>query len=65
MRKAIYLALDRHEIAEISQGGAALLGNFFPPGYALSEEEVMALPGFRINAEGLKHPDDLAEANGC
>ena len=62
VRKAIYLALDRHEIAEISQGGAALTGNFFPPGYALSEEEVMALPGFRVSAEGLKHPDDLVEA---
>ena len=62
MRKAIYLAVDRHEIAEISQGGSALLGNFFPPGYALSEEEVLSLPGFRVSAEGGTHPDDLMEA---
>ena len=62
VRKAIYLALDRHEIAEIAQGGSALVGNFFPPGYALSEEEVMSLPGFRVNAEGLKDPDDVTEA---
>ena len=62
VRKAIYLAVDRHEIAEISQGGSALVGNFFPPGYALSEEEVLSLPGFRVSAEGGTHPDDLMEA---
>lgn len=62
VRKAIYLALDREEIAEISQGGAALVGNYFPPGYAASESEVMSLPGFRRAADGAKLPGDIADA---
>ena len=61
VRKAIYLAIDRSEFAEVAGGGEGILGNFFPPGYASSEEELLQLPGFRYE-DGVKHPDDLAEA---
>ena len=61
VRKAIYLALERSEFAEVAGGGEGVLGNFFPPGYASTEEELVQLPGFRYQ-NGEKHPDDLAEA---
>ena len=62
VRKAIYLAMDRNEIAEIAAAGEGILGNYFPPGYAETDEEIMALPGFRYNADGTKLADDLTEA---
>jgi peptide/nickel transport system substrate-binding protein len=62
VRKAIYLALDRNEIAEIAAEGEGILGNFFPPGYAETDEEVLALPGLRYEADGSKYAGDLAEA---
>ena len=61
VRKAIYLALDRDEIGEIAGEGEAIPGNFFPPDYAMSQVEVLELPGLRYQGE-VKHPDDLAEA---
>ena len=61
VRKAIYLAIERDEFADVAGGGEGVLGNFFPPGYASTEEELVQLPGFRYQ-NGEKHPDDLAEA---
>ena len=61
VRKAIYLALDRQEIMDIAAEGEGVVGNFFPPGYANTEEELLQLPGLRYQ-NGSKHPDDLAEA---
>ena len=57
MRKAIFLALDREEIAEIAQEGNAIRGSFFPPGYAMTEEELMQMPGWRQPKD-----QDVAEA---
>ena len=61
VRKAIYLAVDRQEIAEIATDGEGIVGNFFPPGYAFDQEELLQLPGFRYEGEA-KSADDLAEA---
>ncbi len=61
VRKAIYLAMDRDEISEIGGEGEGILGNFFPPGYATSAEDLAQLPGFRYQG-GVKHPDDVAAA---
>ena len=62
VRKAIYLAMDRQEIADIAAAGEGIVGNFFPPGYAETDEEVLALPGLRYEADGSKYAGDLAEA---
>ncbi len=62
VRKAIYLAMDRTEIAEIAAAGEGIAGNFFPPGFAASEEEILSLPGLRYESDGTKHAGDLAEA---
>ena len=61
VRKAMYLAMDRQEITEIATDGEGFVGSFFPPGYAETQEELLQLPGFRLQ-DGEKHPDDLAEA---
>ena len=61
VRKAIFLALDRDEIAEVAADGEGITGSWFPPGYAQTEEELGQVPGFRYQT-GAKHPDDLAEA---
>ena len=78
VRRAVFLTIDRKELAEVNQLGFAKLGQPFFPGsdWASSDEEVATWPGFRyvdqngelylgdpIGVEGLsKHPDDLAEA---
>ena len=78
VRRAVFLALDRKELAEVHQLGFAKLGQPFFPGsdWASSDEEVATWPGFRyldesgelylgdpIGVDGLtKHPDDIAEA---
>ncbi|MCH8898804.1 MAG: ABC transporter substrate-binding protein [Chloroflexi bacterium] len=62
IRKAIYLAIDRQEIGEIAAAGENIDGNFFPPGYATSTEDILKLPGFRYESNGDKHAGDLAEA---
>lgn len=61
VRKAIYLAIDRQEVGQIAADGENIIGNYFPPGYASTEEEILQLPGHRV-LNGEKHPDDLAEA---
>lgn len=61
VRRAIYLALDRDEIGQIAADGENILGNYFPPGYSSTDEEILTLPGFRM-LNGERDPDDLAEA---
>ena len=78
VRRAIFLAIDRKELADIDKLGFAKMGQPFFPGtqWASSDEEVASWPGFRyvdkdgelylgdpIGVDGLqKHPDDIAEA---
>jgi len=64
VRKAINLAVNRQEIIEIFSVGDYTLGLPFPPGtwYGRTLEEAEQVPGFRLDANGNKHPDDLAEA---
>ena len=57
VRKAIYLALDRQEIADVATPGTGVAGSFFPPGYATTFEEIAQLPGFRQPKD-----QDVAEA---
>ena len=61
VRKAIYLALDRGEIGDIAGEGEAIPGNFFPPGYATSAEDLAQLPGFRYK-DGVKDTQDVEAA---
>ncbi len=78
VRRAVFLTIDRKELADVQQLGFAKMGQPFFPGsdWASSDEEVATWPGFRyvdengelylgdpIGVDGLtKHPDDLAEA---
>ncbi|MFQ6027972.1 MAG: ABC transporter substrate-binding protein [Dehalococcoidia bacterium] len=47
VRKAIYLALDRQDVIATATEGFGILGSFFPPGYANTEEQLLQLPGFQ------------------
>ena len=64
VRKAINLAINRQDIIEVFSVGDYTLGLPFPPGtwYGRTLEEAEQVPGFRLDANGEKHPDDLAEA---
>ena len=78
VRRAVFLAIDRKELADIDKLGFAKMGQPFFPGspWASSDETVATWPGFRyvdgngdlylgdpIGVEGLaKHPEDIAEA---
>ena len=64
VRKAIHLALHRQPFVETFSKGLDFLGTPTPPGawYGLSLEESAQLPGFRESEPGVKHPDDIAEA---
>ena len=78
VRRAVFLAMDRKELADVDKLGFAKMGQPFFPGspWASSDEEVATWPGFRyvdesgelyigdpIGVGGLiKHPDDIAEA---
>jgi len=64
VRKAINLAINRQDIIEVFSVGDYTLGLPFPPGtwYGRTLEEAEQVPGFRLDSNGDKHPDDLAEA---
>ena len=78
VRRAVFLAIDRKELADVDKLGFAKMGQPFFPGspWASSDETVATWPGFRyvdadgnlyegdpIGVDGLtKHPDDIAEA---
>lgn len=63
VRRAIFLALDRQEFAEGFGLGRWLVGRVMSPKnvYALPEDEILSLPGYRQLA-GKKHPADIEEA---
>ena len=63
LRRAVFLAFDRQEIAEGFGLGRWKVGapmSVKNP-MALPEEELLQLPGYR-QLDGKKHPDDIAEA---
>ena len=64
VRKAFHLVTDRQAMVDIFSQGRDSLGAPFPPGFwfGLSEDELRKLPGYRVGADGQKHPDDIAEA---
>ena len=61
IRKAIHLAVNRQEIVALAAQGAATISGPIPPrllpNWALSEEELLKLPGFRSDKT-----QDIAEA---
>ena len=63
VRRAIFLAIDRHELVDGFGLGKYWLGRIMARSnpFAFPEEELAALPGYR-QLDGEKHPDDLAEA---
>jgi ABC-type transport system substrate-binding protein len=64
VRRALQISAHRQPMIEILSGGRDALGGPFPPGFwfGLSEDELRKLPGYRVGADGQKHPDDIAEA---
>ena len=65
VRKAIYLALDRQEIAKAAFGvgeGKWLPATVFVPGSVTTGKELAEYPGHRYTSDGNKDPRDLEEA---
>ena len=64
VRRAVFLAMDRHLLNEVIEGNLAIWASTCgPSGHPLcmSAEEVLSLPGYR-QLNGEKHPEDVAEA---
>jgi peptide/nickel transport system substrate-binding protein len=64
VRHAISLATHRQPIIESLSAGVDELGGVFPPSawFGYTKEELETMPGYRLTADGEKHPDDIAEA---
>ena len=64
VRQAVHLALHRQDFIDIFGNGKYHMGGPFPPDtwFSLSSDELSQLPGYRVTAEGEKHPDDIARA---
>jgi len=64
VRRALQLSFHRPEFRQVFVGEIGSIGSPLPPGswFGRTEEEIARLPGFRVTADGKKHPDDLAEA---
>ena len=64
VRRAIGLAIDRHALIDTFGVGDLELGVPFYPDvwYGMGLEQAAQTPGFRVDANGDKHPDDIAEA---
>ena len=64
VRKAFFLALDRHELVEGLGSGRWHVGVPVDPGspYAIPLDEVLTYPGFRQNPDGSKPQEDIDEA---
>ena len=74
-RKAVYLAMDRKELCEVTRKGFCVLGGFFVPGTVKADEDAWNWPGYRYVDEAgnvvqdpigrtdvEKDPRDIAEA---
>ena len=63
IRKAVQLLIDRWELVDGFGLGKFRVGAIMAPNnpYALPESEVETYPGLRRQADGSKHPDDIAE----
>ncbi len=64
VRRAIFLAVDREAINQANIAGEGTVGSPVQTwaGLGMSQEELAQQPGFRVNADGSKHPDDLQMA---
>jgi peptide/nickel transport system substrate-binding protein len=61
--RAWYLAIDRHQLLDAFSAGKWRLASPLHPSFSsFTEEDVKQIPGFRVGADGNKHPDDIAEA---
>ncbi|PKB79074.1 MAG: hypothetical protein BZY88_15200 [SAR202 cluster bacterium Io17-Chloro-G9] len=64
VRRAIFLAVDRNAINQANIAGEGSVDSPVQTwaGLGLSMEELLQQPGFRVNPDGTKHPDDLQMA---
>jgi peptide/nickel transport system substrate-binding protein len=64
IRRALFLAMDRHVIVEDIASGKWKVGAPMSPSsaYTIPQDELMQMPGFRRGPDGGKHPDDIADA---
>jgi peptide/nickel transport system substrate-binding protein len=64
VRRAIFVAVDREAINQANIAGAGTVGSPVQTwaGLGMSQEELVQQPGFRMAADGSKHPDDLQMA---
>ena len=64
VRRALQLATDREAFIKTFSNGNDLLAGAFPPGFwfGTSEDELRQVPGWRVNPDGSKSSDDIAEA---
>jgi len=64
VRRAIFLAIHRPAFVEAFGGSQGKIGTPFPPGswFGRSLAQVNDLPGYRVTANGEKHPDDINAA---
>jgi len=46
VRRAVYLAVDREAVRQISYDGEGMIGNYFPVGYSHTIEEIRQFPSF-------------------
>ena len=64
VRRALFLAVHRPAFVEAFGGSQGQVGTPFPPGswFGRSLAQVNDLPGYRVTANGEKHPDDIKAA---
>ena len=64
VRRAIFIAIDREAINQANIAGEGSVGSPVQTwaGLGMSMEEILQQPGFRLTADGQKHPDDLQMA---
>ena len=63
VRRAIHLAIDRHELVDTFGAGKWLVGApmLVENPFAIPYDELLEMPGYR-QLDGKKHPEDIAEA---
>ena len=66
VRQAVFLAVDRWDAQKVLADAGRVTASLVPPPFALSEEEMLALPGYRQGADKEKDREEarrlLAEA---